>query len=95
MEKRLLPLLKVLFGTLSFGSIALFLSLVIPKRFLHDVCFRGKDDLAPVFEKFSFSLVYGLPCGPNPGENVQGKYAEVEAFRKEYRDLNGLKIKTK
>ena len=42
-----------------------------------------------------FSLVNGLPCGANPAEKLEGKYAAVEAYRKEYKDLNGLKIKTR
>ena len=57
--------------------------------------FRGKSKLTQPFVKYAFALLHGESC---PGTTVvkkNGKYAMVEARRRQEKDINNLIIKSR
>ena len=57
--------------------------------------FRGKSNLTQPFVKYAFALLHGEAC---PGTTVvrkNGKYARVEARRRQEKDINNLIIKSR
>ena len=54
--------------------------------------FKGKSQLTQPFVKYAFALLHGESC---PGTTVvrkNGKYARVQARRRQHKDINNLKV---